>query len=222
MELGFNRRYTHIELDKVSIEGAVCIIEELVHVLLEVGHTLLKVGENNLDSLEVVLGKSSELLNGSEELDKLLNSSAEEIESSKDGVWRKFELLTLWHVHESLLGELILLEIGGIKVDAALQDWNELLWWVKLMVPEDLVTGRLSLLISLTSSDSSEVEDGELAVVDHLIGDLDEESGHSLVGAVVSSDGVDHLDTIHESWKSLLDSLWVAFVQWLDELLQGL
>ena len=70
--------------------------------------------------------------------------------------------------------------------------------------------------------ESSEVEDVELAVGDHLVGDLSEESGHSLVSVVVSSDSVDHLDAVHQSWKSLFDAFWISFVKWLDELFEGL
>jgi len=57
---------------------------------------------------------------------------------------------------------------------------------------------------------------------DHLVGDLHKETGHSLVGVVVSSDSVDHLDTVHESWKGVLDSLGVSVIEWLDEFLKSL
>ena len=70
--------------------------------------------------------------------------------------------------------------------------------------------------------ESSEVEDVELAVGDHLVGDLGQESGHSLVSVVVSSDSVDHLDAVHQSWKSLFDAFWISFVKWFDELFEGL
>jgi len=33
---------------------------------------------------------------------------------------------------------------------------------------------------------------------------------------------VNHLDTVHQSWEGILDSLWVSIVEWLDEFLKGL
>jgi len=69
---------------------------------------------------------------------------------------------------------------------------------------------------------SNEIQDIELAVSDHLVGDLDKKTGHSLVGVVVSGDGVDHLDTVHQSWKSFLNGLWGTIVEWLNEFLEGL
>lgn len=130
-------------------------------------------------------------------------------------------MLTLWHVHETLLGELVLLNISNLKLNAALEHWNELIWWILLMIPKDII-GHWALLVGLTSSDSSEVKNVVLALNDHLVGDLDKESSHSLVGVVVSGDGMNHLDTVHQSWKGILDSLRVSIVEWLDEFLKSL
>ena len=80
--------------------------------LFELSNELVKVIKNWLDVLQVVLLKCFELLDSSEHLNKLAHSSAEEIESSEDLVWREVELLSLWHVHESFFGELILLEVS--------------------------------------------------------------------------------------------------------------
>ena len=55
-----------------------------------------------------------------------------------------------------------------------------------------------------------------------MIGDLNKEAGHTLIGVVVPGDGVDHLDAVHECWKRLLDGLWCSIVQWLDEFLKSL
>ena len=73
------------------------------------------------------------------------------------------------------------------------------------MVPKNIIILWLTLFTGLTSSDSSEVENIELTVVDHLVGDLDKEASHSLVGVVVSGNGVDHFDTVHQSWEGLFD-----------------
>ena len=189
--------------------------------LLEGGDEFVEGIKNWLDTLKIVLFQGLELVDGGEELDELGNSSAEELESSKDLVWRELELLTLWHVHETLLGELVLLYISNLKLNAALEHWDELIWWILLVIPKHII-GHWTLLDVLTSSDSSEVEDVVFALDDHLVGDLDEETGHSLVGVVVSGDGVDHLDTVHESWEGVLDGLWVSIVEWLNEFLKGL
>jgi len=89
------------------------------------------------------------------------------------------------------------------------------------MIPKNII-GHWTLLAGLAPSDSSEVKNVVLALNDHLVGDLNKESGHSLVGVVVSGDGVNHLDTVHQSWEGILDSLWVSIVEWLDEFLKGL
>lgn len=129
-------------------------------------------------------------------------------------------MLTFWHIHETFLGELILLEVGLVELDAALKHLDELIWWVGFVIPKDIIVQ--CLLGSLASSDSSEVENVVLAVVDHLIGNFHEEACHSLIGVVVSGNGVDHLDTVHESWKGLFDGVRISIVQRLDEFLKSL
>lgn len=54
---------------------------------LEHFNELLEVGENWSNSFQVVFLKCSELLDGTEQLNELAHSSAEEIESSEDLVW---------------------------------------------------------------------------------------------------------------------------------------
>jgi hypothetical protein len=104
-----------------------------------------------------------------------------------------------------------------------LEHWDELIWGILLVVPKSLTVGLLlALLGDFISSQLSEIEDHVLASEDHLIGDLDEEVGHSLVGVVVPGDGVDHLDGVHESWKCLLDGVRVSVVEWINELLKSL
>jgi hypothetical protein len=90
------------------------------------------------------------------------------------------------------------------------------------VVPKNAIVVWGSFLSSDTKLNSSEVKDGKLAVGDHLVGDFGEESGHSLVGVVVSCDGVDHLDTVHQSWKGLFDCFWISIIEWLNELLESL
>jgi len=128
-------------------------------------------------------------------------------------------LLSLGHVHESFFGKLVLLEIGSVEINAALQNWNELLWWILLVIPKDIITLGLAFFVGFSSSNSSEVKNVELAVINHLVGDLDEEASHSLICAVVSCYSVNHLDTIHKSWKSFFNGLWVSLVEWLNKFL---
>lgn len=90
------------------------------------------------------------------------------------------------------------------------------------MVPENVIILRLAFFSSFSSLDSSEVENGELAILDQLISNLDEQTSHPLIGVVVTSDGVDHLDAIHQSWQSFLDALGVSFVKRLYEFLECL
>jgi hypothetical protein len=193
-----------------------------VVLLFKHGDKLVEVIKNWLDAFQVVFLKSSKLLNGSEQFNELVHSSAEEVKSSEDLVWREIELLSLWHLHESLFGELVLLDISLVKLDAALQNLDELFAWILVMIPENIIVLWGSFLSSLTHLDSSEVKNVELAVGDHLIGDFSEKSSHSLVGVVISSDGMDHLDTVHQSWKSLFDRFWISFVKWLNEFLKSL
>ena len=119
-------------------------------------------------------------------------------------------MLSFWHVHKSLLGELVLLQVSGIEVNATLEHWDELIWWIEFIVPKNIITLWSTFLARFTVSDSNEVQDVVLAVSDHLVGDFDEKTGHSFVGVVVSSDGVDHLDAVHQSWENFLDGLWVS------------
>lgn len=65
------------------------------------------------------------------------------------------------------------------------------------------------------------MKDFLLAILDHLVGDLDKETSHLIVGVVESSDGMDHLDCIHESRKGIDNLLRGAFVEWFQELLKG-
>ena len=189
---------------------------------LELLNAFVELSNNWVNVLKVMLLKGLELLNSSEEINEFGDSSAEEVELSEDLVWRELELLTLWHVHKSLFGELVLLQVGSVEVNAALKHWDELLWWILLVVPKDIIGWWSILLAVVTSLESHEVEDVVLAVSDHLVGDLDEKTSHSLVGVVVSGDGVDHLDTVHQGWKGLFDGVWGAVLEWIDELLKGL
>jgi hypothetical protein len=103
---------------------------------------LFEAVENRSNTLQIVLRENFELLNGSKELNKLVDTPTEEIKATKDLVWRELELLTLWHVHESLFGELVLLQVSSVEVDARLKHWNKLFWWVELVIPDTTTQTR--------------------------------------------------------------------------------
>ena len=87
LELSLDGGDINLEVDEISIESVACGVKKLVVLLLEHGNELVEVVEDWLDAFQVVLLKSSELLDGTEQLNELAHSSAEEIESSEDLVW---------------------------------------------------------------------------------------------------------------------------------------
>lgn len=89
------------------------------------------------------------------------------------------------------------------------------------MAPQNLVTDDSLASLLSTFSNSSEVEDVVLAVVDHLLSDLDEETSHAIVCVIVPGNGVDHLNTVHEGGKGILDGVRGSFIERLNELLKS-
>jgi hypothetical protein len=212
----------HVECDEVSVELVGAVLKELVVHGLEPLHNLVEGVDDRLDLLKLVLSQGGELLHGAEQLLELENPPAEEVEASEDLLGREVELLTLGHVHESLLGEVILLLVSRIEINAALHDRNELIWWILFNSPEDMIIKRRTLLWWLTFASVLEVKDGLLARPDHGRGDLAEEASHPIVGTVVTGNGVDHLDGVHQSGKDFLDGLRGSIVERLNEFVQSL
>jgi hypothetical protein len=66
------------------------------------------------------------------------------------------------------------------------------------MVPKNVISWHWTLLWIFTLSELAKVEDVCLAVLNHLVGDLYEQTSHALIGVVVSCNSVDHLDTVHQ------------------------
>jgi hypothetical protein len=180
-----------------------------------------------------VLLESLELLDGAKEFHKFANTATEQVELAKDLSWVEVKLLGLGELFKARLCELVLLDVGIMQVNAGLQDNDEFIWRVVVMVPQARVVNGSRLLASgnclgkradgrHAEADATEVNNVILAVVDHLVGDLHEEASHALVGVVVTRNGVDHLDGVHESGKGFLDRLRVAFVEGLNELFESL
>ena len=55
-----------------------------------------------------------------------------------------------------------------------------------------------------------------------MVSNLNKETSHSFVGVVVSSNGVDHLDAVHQSWKDFFNGLRVSRLKWLNEFFKSL
>ena len=108
-----------------------------------------------------------------------------------------------------------------VKLEAALEDRNELIGRVIFVAPQNLVTDDSLASLLSAFSNSSEVENVVLAVVDHLLSDLDEETSHTIVSVIVPGNGVNHLNTVHESRKGILDGVRGSFIERLDEFLKS-
>jgi hypothetical protein len=87
LELSLDGRNTNIELNEISIEEIVAVVQESVVLSLELLDTFVELTHDWFNIFKVVLLKGLELLNGSEKINELGNSSAEEVELSEDLVW---------------------------------------------------------------------------------------------------------------------------------------
>lgn len=145
-----------------------------------------------------------ELHNGREDVDQLGHSSAKQVKLSENGSHTEIKVLALQQIGDLVTNQVILLLIGVVQTDAVLELLNQL---SGVLVP-DLV-GVSSFL------------DSGLAVIDHLISDLDEQVGHLVSGVVVSGNGVNHLDGAHQGGKSINDFLRSTSVEGLNELFQS-
>lgn len=205
-ERSFHLRHLDVELDEVPIEDIDGVVKEFVILPLELEHALIEVGDDGIDVFQVVLLEGVELADRAEKLDEFTDSSAEQLEFAEDLIGREVELFSLWHSLETLLGKVVLLDVSLFQVLALLKHGNELVWRVLSIVPQVAVVDNHFLawlwvhgsLRILTQLDAAEIDDVILAIEDHLVGDLLEEARHALVGVVVSSDGVDHLDRVHQ------------------------
>lgn len=224
LKLSLDLRNIDVEFDEVTIKQVLVVIKELVVLLFEPIDSVVELLENRLNVLKVVLLQSLELLDGTEQVNEFLHTTAEELELTEDLVRREIELLGLGHVLQALSGKLVLLLVSVVKLKAAVEHSNELSTWVLLTIPKGIISKLLTLLEvdSLAGLDLLEVQDVLLTVLDHLIGDLDEEASHAFISVIVTSDGMDHLDTVHQGRQGLLDGNWITIIKRLDELLKSL
>jgi len=224
LEFSLNGTDINVELDEVTIEQVLVVVKEFVVLLLELHHEVIELLEDGLNILKVVLLKSLELLNSTKQVNELLHTAAEEFELAEDLVGREVELLGFGHVLQALSSEFVLSHVGLMEFEAAVEDSNELSTRVLLTVPEGVISELGTLLDDncLAGLELAEVQDVLLAVVDHLVGDLDKQTSHTLISVIVSSDSVNHLDTVHQGRQRLLDGHWVTFVKRFNELLKSL
>ena len=98
LEEGLDVGDIDVELNKVTVESVVSVLQESVVLVLELGHVLVEGVQDGLDVLQVVLLEGLELLDGREEVDEFGHSAAEQVESAENLSRREIELLGLWHV----------------------------------------------------------------------------------------------------------------------------
>lgn len=137
-----------VKVNKISIKGIILEVEKwFLDDSLEVVDMEIKLVDNWLDVLEVVAFKLLELSDSAEKINKLTNTSAEEVKLSEDLVGVKVELLSLWHALKSGLGDHILVIVCILESLARSKDFNELISWVLGIIPKTRVlqSGDLSL-----------------------------------------------------------------------------
>jgi hypothetical protein len=87
LELSLDGRNTNVELNEISIEEIVAVVQESVVLSLELLDAFVELTHDWLNIFKVVLLKGLELLDGSEKINELGDSSAEEVELTEDLVW---------------------------------------------------------------------------------------------------------------------------------------
>jgi hypothetical protein len=149
LQLSLNSGDIGLELDEITVECVVVELKELVVLLLEASDGRVEGLGDRGNVLQVVLLEGLELLDGAEELHELANTAAEQIELAEDLGRVEVELLALGELLEAGLGELVLLDVSIMEVNAGLQHNDELIWRVVVVVPETRVIDGLGLLASL-------------------------------------------------------------------------
>jgi len=109
---------------------------------------------------------------------------------------REIESFPLGHISNFLLGSFVSFFVFSVEFDATSENFN---YFRRISFPDIFNLGSWR-------------NDFLSAVLNHLVGDFDEESSHFVRSVVETSNSVDHLDSIHERRKSLNDLLRGASV----------
>ena len=224
-KVGLNVRDIDIEFNKISVKLIVTVFQESVVLSLELFDVAREFIDNVADVLKVVLLKGLELLDSTEQVNEFTNTSFEEVKASENLSGREIELLSLGHVLKSLFGELVLGLVGLMKSLALRHNFDELIMRDDLGFPKNgIVHTRTTLLRfgGLGTGILLEGKDVSLTVIDHLVSDLDEETGHTLIGVVVTSDSVDHLNGVHKDGESFANAVRCSIIERLNESLKSL
>ena len=178
--------------------------------------------QDGVNALKIVLFEGLELFLSLEESNELLESSLEEVEAAKDLLGIEVELSSLRHAFKTLLGELILRKVSLMELQALVKDSDQFVSGYNVLIPKDaIITSLRCGLLGLgggrfSSRTLFEIQNVVLAVGDHLVGDLHEETGHTFVSVVVSGDSVDHLNGVHQNGEGLNNGQWSSIVERLD------
>jgi len=151
-----------------------------------------------------VFGQRLKLLNSVEDVDQLQNSSAEQVKLPENLSLREIKSLAFRHIDDFLFGLFVTILVLLVQFDAGAQNINQL---CGIAAPN---------IVAFLA-----VQDPLLAVGDHLIGDLHEQTRHFIRGVEEPGDRVDHLDRVHQRGQSVDDLLRSTIVQRLHELLQS-
>lgn len=95
--------------------------------------------QDGVDALKIVLFKGFELFLGLKESNELLESSLEEIKATEDLLGVEVKLSGLGHAFKTLLGELILRQVGLVELQALIKDSNEFISGYNFLTPQDAV-----------------------------------------------------------------------------------
>ena len=84
LQLGLNVRNIDVELNKVTVKTVILVLEQAVSLALELDNVSVEDLKDRLDVLKVVLLESLKLLLGAEEVNKLADSTLEQVEAAEN------------------------------------------------------------------------------------------------------------------------------------------
>ena len=164
--------------------------------LLKIFDDFLKFGCQTLHTLKVVFGQRLKLLDVAEDVDQLLKSPDESVELAEELGFGEVECFAFGHICNFFLGFLVAISILPVELNALAKDIDK---FSGVSLPDIFNFAAIEYFF--------------LAVLDHLVGDFDEKSGHFVVGVVEPSNCVDHLDCVHQGRQGVNDLLRSSFVQ---------